>query len=145
MPKILKFYKHCIKIELRFSDLDAIGHVNNSRYQTFLEEARIAYFHDVFHQDKSSWLFNSVVSKISIDFIKPIEYGDEIYLYTRFFNFNQRSHEVHNVFVRKVGEKMEIVAKANTLMAAYDYIKKEPGEFPQNYQEIVERFEGPGD
>ena len=141
MLKILKYYKHFIPVKVRFSDLDVIGHLNNSKYQTYLEEARIAYFQDMFHQNKNTFNFNSVVSKISIDFVKPIEYGDEIYVYTRFFNFNTRSHEVHNLFVRKKNDKAEIVAKAQTLMAAFDYQTKMPTEFPQEYCDIVQKFE----
>ena len=33
-----------IPIALRWSDLDAFNHVNNSRYLTFLEQARIEWF-----------------------------------------------------------------------------------------------------
>ncbi len=142
MPKILKYYKHFLPIKVRFSDLDVVGHLNNARYQTFLEEARIAYFHDVLNQDKSSLDFNVVLSKISIDFIKPIEYGDDITVYTRIFNLTKNSHEVHQLFVRREKEKTEIVATAQTLMAAFDYQTKKPTTFPSAFCEIVQSFEG---
>lgn len=132
-------------IKVRFSDLDIVGHLNNSKYQTYLEEARIAYFHDVFNQDKSTLNFNSVLSKISIDFIKPIEYGDDITIYTRLFNVDARSFEVHNLFVRREKEKTEIVAKAHTLMAAFDYHTKKPIIYPEEYCEVVRSFEETGE
>ena len=33
-----------IKIQVRFSDLDTLGHVNNAVYLSYFEMARIAYF-----------------------------------------------------------------------------------------------------
>jgi len=145
MPKILKYYKHFIPVKVRFSDLDVVGHLNNAKYQTFLEEARIAYFHDVLRQDKSSFNFNVVISKISIDFLKPIEFGDDIIVYTRIFNINTRSHEVHQLFVRKEKEKIEIVATAQTSMASFDYHAKIPTTFPSAYCELVKSFEETGE
>ena len=145
MPKILKYYKHFVPIKVRFSDLDVVGHLNNAKYQTFLEEARIAYFHDVLRQEKSSLDFNVVLSKISIDFIKPIEFGDEITVYTRIFNLTTNSHEVHQLFVRREDEKTEIVATAQTVMAAFDYQTKKPTTFPEAYCETVRSFEETGE
>ena len=145
MPKILKYYKHFVPVKVRFSDLDVVGHLNNAKYQTFLEEARIAYFHDVLNQEKSSLNFNVVLSKISIDFIKPIEFGDDITVYTRIFNLTTNSHEVHQLFVRREKEKAEIVATAQTLMAAFDYQTKKPTTFPEAYCDTVRSFEETGE
>ncbi|MCH7826958.1 MAG: thioesterase family protein [Bacteroidetes bacterium] len=34
-------------MNIRFSDLDAMGHVNNAKYLTYLEEARIDYLNNI--------------------------------------------------------------------------------------------------
>ncbi len=141
MSKILKYYKHSTPVKIRFSDLDIVGHLNNAKYQTFLDEARIAYFQDVLNWDKSSLNFNNVISKISIDFLKSIEYGDEILVYTRLFNIKESSYDVHQLFVRQEKEKKEIVATAQTLMAAFDYQTKTPTTFPEEYCDTVRSFE----
>ncbi|MDQ0188976.1 acyl-CoA thioesterase [Alicyclobacillus cycloheptanicus] len=39
--------KHEMKIKVRFRDTDMLGHVNNSTYFTYMEEARIAFVEDV--------------------------------------------------------------------------------------------------
>lgn len=143
MSKLLKYYKHCIILKLRFSDFDLIGHLNNAKYQTFLEDARITYFNDVIGANKSNWKFNTVVSSITINFIKPIEYGDEIKLYTRFSNFNLKTHEVQNLFIRTNKNNVEeIVCKAHTIMASFDYDTKQSTELPEFYIKMVNDFEG---
>lgn len=145
MPKILKYFKHFTPVKVRFSDLDIAGHLNNAKYQTFMEEARIAHFHDVCSQHKSCLNFNVVMSKISIDFIKPIEFGDDIIIYTRVFNITEHSHEVHQVFVRKENDKKEIVATAQSVMAAFDYQTKQLTTFPESYSQTIRSFEETGE
>jgi len=35
------------EIDVRFRDIDAMGHVNNAVYATYIEQARTEYFRDV--------------------------------------------------------------------------------------------------
>ena len=45
---------HSTEIEVRFRDIDALGHVNNAVYASFLEQARSAYFRDVVNNPLNS-------------------------------------------------------------------------------------------
>lgn len=143
MSKLLKYYSHKLTLKFRFSDFDLIGHLNNAKYQTFLEDGRISYFKEVIGIENDNWQFNSVVSSININFIKPIEYGDNIVLFTRFVNFNLKTHEVHNLFVKNHVENGtgEIVCIAKTIMAGFDYNNKVPKDFPIEYLEKINNFE----
>ena len=40
-------FKHSMRPEIRFVDIDAFGHVNNAHYLTYFEQARVKYFDDV--------------------------------------------------------------------------------------------------
>jgi acyl-CoA thioester hydrolase len=37
-------------IEVRFSDTDAMGHVNNAVYLTYFEQARLAYWRELWRR-----------------------------------------------------------------------------------------------
>ena len=66
-----------IPIALRWSDLDAFNHVNNARYLTFLEQARIEWFETL----DAPWMtdeFAPVVATATINFKRPIEYPASI-------------------------------------------------------------------
>ncbi len=41
---VLEGYPVVVDVPVRWGDMDAYGHVNNARYLTFFETARIAYF-----------------------------------------------------------------------------------------------------
>ena len=55
---------------MRWSDMDAYRHVNNSAYLAYLEQARVAMF---FHRNEG---FNAgtVISRHEIDYVRPIVY-----------------------------------------------------------------------
>lgn len=64
-------------IPLRWSDLDAFNHVNNARYLTFLEQARIEWFETVgepWQTDENG----PVVASATLNFKRPIEYPAQI-------------------------------------------------------------------
>lgn len=63
------------EIEIRFRDIDAMGHVNNAVYATYLEQARTRYFRDVLETDLSS--ISTVLASLTIEFRRPIELADE--------------------------------------------------------------------
>jgi len=64
-------------ITLRWSDLDAFNHVNNARYLTFLEQARIEWFETV----DEPWMTDDigpVVATATLNFKRPVEYPASI-------------------------------------------------------------------
>ena len=64
-------------VELRWRDLDAFNHVNNSNYLTFLEEARIRWFATL----GEDWLteeFAPVIASVVLNYKRPIEYPSKV-------------------------------------------------------------------
>lgn len=71
MPKE-RFVHHCA---LRWSDLDAFGHVNNARFFTLLEEARAALvFIAARDSGIDSFAEGVVVARHEIDYLRPVGY-----------------------------------------------------------------------
>jgi len=74
----LLLYKHKLNITVRFSDLDAMGHVNNATFLTFMEEARFAYFRAVLTRDQDYLNFEAIIARIEIDFKNQICPDDKV-------------------------------------------------------------------
>jgi acyl-CoA thioester hydrolase len=65
---------HFIKrIEIRWRDMDGFGHVNNSTYLTYFEEARDEYFTGVL----GDTVHGVVVRKIEVEFISGLTQEDD--------------------------------------------------------------------
>ena len=65
---------HETRIEIRWRDMDAFGHVNNSVYLTYLEDARDAWLESVLGDAGS--LLDFVLARVAIDFRRELHQDD---------------------------------------------------------------------
>ena len=63
------------RIEIRWRDLDAYDHVNNSVYLTYLEEARDEWLDSALPEGSSAWDF--VLARVAIDFRRELRQSDD--------------------------------------------------------------------
>ncbi|WP_144925150.1 acyl-CoA thioesterase [Halorubrum salsamenti] len=125
------------EIDVRFRDIDAMGHVNNAVYATYIEQARTTYFRDVLDADISS--LATVLASLSIDFRYPVELTDEtVTVEIEIANLGSSSvtmtHEV-----RTGGE---VVAEAEATLVSLDPDSGEPAPIPDEYRSTIESFHG---
>ena len=65
---------HVESIPMRWGDMDAMGHVNNTVYFRYMEQARIAWF-DALVPDRQAWsALGIVIVSTSCNFRKPLTY-----------------------------------------------------------------------
>ena len=115
---------------VRFRDVDAMGHVNNAVFLTYLEQARIAFFEQ---QGLSVGLddLNLVVARVEIDFRAPVRLGQEIEVAVRATRFGTKSFDVEY----ELTVDGEIVAEAKSVLVAYDYGRGKPVAIPAEWRE----------
>jgi acyl-CoA thioester hydrolase len=68
-----------MRVQLRWSDLDAFNHVNNARYLTFIEQARIEWLESI----GAPWVtdeFGPVLAQTLLNYTRPIEYPASIFV-----------------------------------------------------------------
>ena len=72
----MRFIYEC---PLRWSDMDAFGHVNNSRFLTLYEEARVALFF-LYAKERELHSFERgiVIHRHEIDYLRPVDYGHPV-------------------------------------------------------------------
>ena len=66
---------HTKRVEIRWSDVDALGHVNNAVYLTYLEEVRDAWLARVLASREETWGF--VLARVAIDFRRELVQADD--------------------------------------------------------------------
>jgi acyl-CoA thioester hydrolase len=119
-------------IEIRFSDLDAYGHVNNALFFTYLETARIKLFQQHFGAFLGSELMFLVV-RAECDYRLPIELNDQLQIsisidQVRYSSFNF-SYQMHN-------GAGKVFAEAKTVMVCYDPKIKKPVAIPPEIKAV---------
>ena len=101
-------FPHVRRERVRFRDCDAMGHVNNAVYSTYLEEARI---------DVVGSLSAFILARVEIDFRAELHAGEEIETRTRVGRVGTKSFDLEHEI--RAGERL--VAEAKSVLVAYDY------------------------
>ena len=66
-------------VALRWSDMDVYGHVNNARFLTIYEEARVAmFFVGARERGLDSFEAGIVIARHEVDYLRPVDYGDPV-------------------------------------------------------------------
>ncbi len=104
------------RIEIRWRDLDAYGHVNNAVYLNYLEEARDEWLTITLPQGSSAWDF--VLARVAIDFRRELREADEhVVASCRLVRFGRSSITTREEVQTVDGE---LSAEAESVMVARD-------------------------
>ena len=66
---------HKISVQMRYSDLDALGHVNNAIFLSYMELGRTGFIKEILNGFKTERV-NFVINHAEIDFKSPIRFND---------------------------------------------------------------------
>src|SRR6185295_13823241 len=106
-------FKFKIPINIRFSDFDLIGHVNNAVYLTYLEEARIRYFEKVIAEENIDWTQDGMIlAKMVIDFKLPITGYLNYFVSARVSRIGTKSFDFTYQIIRIENERTTVYAEA---------------------------------
>ena len=123
----------------RFRDTDAMGHINNAVYVTYLEVARQIYWTRLdAHSDYRRVPF--ILAHVNIDFRSEALVSEVLEVGIRLAWIGKRSFS----FVYRIWEKTSgrTVAEASTVQVCYDYGAKKTMPMPEELRTAFESFEG---
>lgn len=104
------------RIEIRWRDMDAYGHVNNAAYLTFLEEARDEWLERTLGEGGAAWGF--VLARVAIDFRRELtQADDEVVVRCRLSRIGTSSVVTREEIVTAEGE---LAAEAEAVLVARD-------------------------
>ncbi len=66
-------------IEVRWADLDALGHVNHATYLTYMEQVRCLWLKDAFGAEPNlSQLEGPILANVTCNYLKPLTFPAKI-------------------------------------------------------------------
>ncbi|MCC7353212.1 MAG: acyl-CoA thioesterase, partial [Anaerolineae bacterium] len=125
-----------VPITIRFRDLDAMGHVNNSVYITYLEEARVAYYRLLTGHELDPATFDFVIAEITCTYRSPAHLGEILEVAIRVSEVRSRSFVFEYVITER--ESKRLVATGRSVQVAYDYTA---GQVKTLSDEMIARME----
>lgn len=109
-----------INIDIRFRDLDALGHVNNSVYFTYFEEGRKTLFRNIFGDNS----FRFILAHASCDYINPAALNDQLTLFMKVGKIGTKSFELQYEVTDR-NDTATVFAKGESVQVCFDYERNE--------------------
>ena len=135
LPELEKF-TFSWTLPLRWSDIDELRHVNNAKYLTFFEDARINYSRAVSEWDWTTEGF--LVAAAHINYRRPLFLRDEPTVYVRTSKIGTKSFDMEYIIVSKTGE---LIADGTTVQVCIDMTTFKPVAMPAHHRERTIAYE----
>lgn len=123
----------------RFRDTDAMGHINNAVYVTYLEVARQEYWR-AFRDNADYRVVPFILAHVTIDFRSEALMRETLELCIRCSHVGNRSFG----FEYRIREEKtkRLVVEARSVQVFYDYETKQSIPCPDDMRASLEAFEG---
>jgi acyl-CoA thioester hydrolase len=141
-------FPHRMVIDTRFGDTDAMGHVNNARFLTYCESARIAYWEAATGEPVGLPTHGAeeslILADIHVSFRTPAFFGETLIVETRVGRIGRSSFTLeHRITAESsVRGPARLVATAEAVQVLYDYATARPRAIPDRTLGQLEGYEG---
>jgi acyl-CoA thioester hydrolase len=132
---------HVEPITVRWGDMDSMGHVNNAKYFTYCESARMSYFAAVRMQEhREDERHGPALVAATLNFRRQVRYPAELEVATRVSEIGRSSFKMEYEIVYRGTE--EPVADGTGVVVWTDYGTGRSLPLPDSLKEEIRRFEG---
>jgi len=143
-------FAHRDEVEVRLSDTDAMGHVNNARYLTYVEIARVAYYERVIGQPLPLGYHGAeegmILAEVTMTYRAQAYFGETLMVESRVDRIGNTSFVMsHRITApaSRYGEARLVATSVGTLVS-YDYGTDRPIPVPDEWRKAIGAFEGWG-
>lgn len=135
----LSLFHHRSDLQLRFNDVDVLGHVNNTVYFSFYDTGKALYFTDVQGWPVDWRHVDRVIANVNCAYIAPIHFGDDMEVLTRCKSVGTKSFTLEQVLRDKKTD--QIKSFAETVMVAIDPVTQRAVELSENIRKAFADYE----
>lgn len=139
VPQEPATFRHYMPLQLRFNDIDMVGHVNNSVYLTFFDMGKTRYFMDVWPEALDWSRITLVIVNVNCDFLEPTYFTDNVKVYTRTLSISDHSVKVEQRIIDD--ETGHTKAQCITILAGFDPKTATGAPIDPKWIEAIERYE----
>lgn len=129
-------FQATVDCQVRFRDTDALGHVNNAVYLTWMELGRMAFTDAVLPE--IDWTKTGfILAHVSIDYLEPVFLDDKVKVYMKAGKIGGKSVVLECLITKtdKNGERP--TAKGNNIIVAFDYEKNASVPIPEDWKKAM--------
>ena len=131
-------FTHLTRIVVRWGDMDSLGHVNNAKFFTYDEQARLEYFSLFEGVVPGMWKEEGLIlAKLGCDFLQQLHYPATLDIAFRVSRFGRSSMETESA----VFEGERLVAVSSGVVVWFDYEAQKSAPIPDAVKTMIRQRE----
>jgi acyl-CoA thioester hydrolase len=126
------------RLDVRFRDCDAMGHVNNAVYLTYMEQARFKHWRALWHYAHDRFPDPGIIlAHAEVDYRSPAKLGEALDVRLSVEAIGRTSFRYAYEIVS--AEDGRTIAEAKTVQVVYDYAMHTPLPVPATWRDLLKR------
>ena len=135
---------HILPLQIRFNDIDMMGHINNAIYLEFFDLGKEHYLTeseiDLYNED-----FTMMIVHVDVDFHSQVHFSDRIGVTTRVSRFGNKSVEFEQHIVSlgadgKPEADKTAIATCRTILSGYSRSRHASAQVPDDVKARLARL-----
>lgn len=139
LPDISLFHDRT-GVQIRFNDVDVLGHVNNTVYFAFYDTGKAHYFNSVGGKPVDWKHVDMVIANVNCSFMAPIVFGEDIEVLTTCLSVSNKSMRILQL-IRETASG-QIKSACETVMVCFDPATGQTSPVPEEWKKRACDFEG---
>lgn len=136
----ISIFKDSTPVQIRFNDVDVLGHVNNTVYFAFYDTGKAHYFTSVGGKPVDWKHVDTVIANVDCAFLAPVFYGEEIEVLTACVSIHEKSFRILQVIREK--NSGEIKSACETVMVCFNPETGKTCLINEEWKKNLIKFEG---
>lgn len=132
-------FNHSEKIQMRFNDIDVLGHVNNAVQITYFDFGKVRYF-ETLKQQILDWRGSDLVMvHFEVDFMEPIFRQNNIVVKTKVYEIGNKSLKL--VQILQDTETLHIKSVCRSVMCGFDTNTNQALVISDEWRNLIQQYE----
>lgn len=128
-------FSHSVDIQVRFTDMDSNGHINNGIYHSYFDLGRMHFFKEVLKAKTS----NTLICQVNTTYVKPLYLTDSICVKNKVIRWGNSSFDMLQAVFKKTEVGEELV---NFCVTTFVHLENEkPTPVPNEWKKSVELYD----
>ncbi|HEX2619240.1 MAG TPA: thioesterase family protein [Phototrophicaceae bacterium] len=135
-------FRYYTPMTIRYGDMDTLGHVNNAKYLTYCEHARVSYFNDLQIWNGEQSAVGAIIARITMDYKLPLTIRDgTVEIWTRTSRLGTKSFDLENIVITRRDGAPVIAALCTTVTVCFDYVNNTSVVLPDAWRTKMLAYE----
>ncbi len=129
-----------VPVQIRFSDVDGFGHVNNNAMQTYFDLGRAEYMSYVVGNDFYEHSDTLIIANYTTDFLRQVHFDDKIEVRTAVYHVGNKSVKIITALVDTASQ--DVCAVSDAVMVGCNMQSQKSVVLPDLWRQKIEQREG---